>query len=104
MMQVRSRYVRALRTAIKTGSGAAPTYMIPHMECTVQQFCDHLEKMFKEGMTWENYGKVWHVDHVTPLKFGGNPSMEEIIKRLHFSNTQPMFAAENLSKRNRRVG
>jgi hypothetical protein len=51
-------------------------------------------------MTWDNYGE-WHIDHITPLKYN-NPSLEEVIERLHYTNTQPLWAEENLSKGNYR--
>ena len=37
--------------------------------CNITQFIKHLESQFKPGMTWENYGKVWHVDHEKLLGF-----------------------------------
>ncbi len=54
-------------------------------------------------MTWENYGKVWHVDHIIPLLYS-EPTMKEVEARLHYTNTQPMFAVENMSKGNRYIG
>ena len=33
---------------------------------TIPELQKYLERQFKEGMTWENYGK-WHVDHIFPL-------------------------------------
>ena len=51
-------------------------------------------------MTWDNYGE-WHIDHITPLKYN-NPSLEEVIERLHYTNTQPLWAEDNLSKGNHR--
>ena len=60
----------------------------------------YLEKTFKPGMTWENHGTVWHIDHIVPLMYQ-NPTREEVIKRLHYKNTHAMFAKENLSKGNR---
>jgi len=97
MMQVRTKYVRALRRRI------AADLPIPYLECTAAQLIEHLELQFKEGMSWENYGKVWQADHIVPLKYG-NPTIDQVIERLHFSNMQPMLAAENMSKRNRFVG
>ena len=47
-------------------------------------------------------GKYWHIDHIKPLKFienGVKPSIEELKKRLHYTNTQPLWAEENISKR-----
>ena len=47
-------------------------------------------------MSWENYGE-WHIDHKVPLKYN-KPSLEEVVQRLHYTNTQPMWASENISK------
>ena len=54
-------------------------------------------------MTWENYGKIWHIDHIVPINYN-NPTLEEVIKRLHYLNTQPLWASENISKGNRYIG
>ena len=52
-----------------------------------------------------NHGE-WHIDHKIPLKYkhnGETPSLEEVAKRLHYINTQPLWASENMSKGNRYV-
>ena len=54
-------------------------------------------------MTWENYGKLWHIDHIIPIKYE-NPTLEETIERLHWSNTQPLYADLNISKSNKFIG
>ena len=53
-------------------------------------------------MTWETHGD-WHIDHITPLKYN-NPTIEEVMERLHWTNTQPLWASENISKSNRFIG
>jgi hypothetical protein len=58
-------------------------------------------------MSLDNYGEVWQIDHIIPIKYkqdGKEPSLEDTIKRLHWSNTQPLFTEENLSKGNRFIG
>jgi len=57
-------------------------------------------------MTWDNYGE-WHIDHIKPIQFKENgvaPTMEEVIKRLHYTNLQPLWALDNITKGNRWVG
>lgn len=55
----------------------------------------HIERQFTKGMSWDNYGQ-WHIDHIIPL---ASANTEERIKQLcHYSNLQPMWAEENLSK------
>jgi 5-methylcytosine-specific restriction endonuclease McrA len=75
---------------------------VDYLGCSIQEFKQHIEVQFKEGMTWENHGK-WHIDHIIPLKYN-NPSIEEIMERLHYKNTQPLWARENRVKGNRFIG
>jgi len=68
---------------------------------TFEDLKTHMENLFSEGMTWDNYGK-WHLDHVTPkslfkIKEVGD---EEFMKCWALSNLQPLWAVDNLSKGN----
>jgi hypothetical protein len=33
--------------------------------CSIEQLREHLQKQFRPGMTWDNYGQ-WHIDHIRP--------------------------------------
>ena len=39
-----------------------------------------------------------------PGKDGGEPTLEEVAERLHWTNCQPMWASENIAKGNRFIG
>jgi hypothetical protein len=69
-----------------------------YLGCDVETLKAHIEEQFKEGMTWDNYGE-WHIDHMTPLMYK-NPTLEQVCERLHYSNTQPLWASENKAKGN----
>lgn len=66
--------------------------------CTIDQFLGHLEINFQDGMTWENYGKVWHVDHKKPCAAFDLTRPEEQRACFNWKNLQPLFAKENLAK------
>jgi len=66
--------------------------------CTPQSLKEHLEKQFINGMTWENQGG-WHIDHIIPLSSA--KTEEELYKLCHYSNLQPLWAGDNLSKGNK---
>jgi len=55
----------------------------------------HIERQFTKGMTWENHGD-WHIDHIYPLSKAKTES--ELIKLCHYTNLQPLWASENISK------
>jgi hypothetical protein len=70
--------------------------------CTYNYFKDYIESQFVGNMTWENYGDIWHVDHIIPLATIKNVNQIELIESLcHFSNLQPLFAEDNLSKKDK---
>jgi hypothetical protein len=66
--------------------------------CSYEYFLQHLESLFSEGMSWKNQGK-WHIDHIIPLSSAKNE--KELIKLCHYTNTQPLWAKDNLSKSNK---
>jgi hypothetical protein len=77
--------------------------VIDKLECTIDAYKEYIEKQFTEGMTWENFGKDWEIDHVIAIKYkkdGQEPSINDIYSRLHFTNTQPLWRSENRSKKN----
>ena len=84
-------------------------HTIEYIGCSWEDLRTHLENQFEKEaersghpISWENQGE-WHIDHIIPLKFE-NPSVEEVILRLHWENTQPLWALDNIAKGNRFIG
>ena len=93
---VRNRTIQALKSKKSKKT-------LEYLGCNISTFKQHIQKQFKPGMTWDNYGSEWHIDHVIPLKYN-KPTLEQTIERLHYKNTQPLWAAENIAKGNRYIG
>lgn len=55
----------------------------------------HIESRFKKGMSWDNFGE-WHIDHIIPL--ASATTEEGLIELCHYTNLQPLWAEENISK------
>lgn len=56
-----------------------------------------LEKKFDKGMSWENYGTYWEIDHINPVStFESN--LENVSKAWHPDNLQPLEKHLNRSK------
>lgn len=89
----------AIRGSIRAYLGSKKTRRGSTFEivgCTPDFLRQHLERQFKPGMTWENYGSHWHVDHRIPLASGN--SSDEIKGLSHWTNLQPLEALENIIK------
>jgi len=65
--------------------------------CTIKYLTAHLESQFKDGMSWDNYGK-WHVDHIRPCASFDLTTEEGQKKCFHFTNLQPLWAIDNFRK------
>lgn len=66
---------------------------------TIEELMTHLESLFTEGMTWDNYGE-WHVDHIKPMTSFSFESVDDIEfkKCWDLKNLQPLWWNDNLSK------
>ena len=93
MKTLRSR----LGTALKTQNSNKYNNTIDLLGCSVSFLKDYLEAKFKDGMTWNNHGE-WHIDHIKPCASFNLLQEEEQKKCFHYTNLQPLWAAENLSK------
>lgn len=67
--------------------------------CSYEELKIHLEKKFKDDMTWENRAvNGWHVDHIISLSKFNLTNRKEYLKAVHFTNLQPLWADENRKK------
>lgn len=94
---LRNRLSRVLRGKIKGGSA------VSDLGCSVDKLLQHLEVLFKLGMSWDNYGhkkgiKCWHIDHIIPLAAFDLTDREQFLAACHYTNLQPLWAEENMRK------
>jgi hypothetical protein len=64
----------------------------------LREFRVYLQGQFRSGMSWENYGRVWHVDHIRPCASFDLTDHEQQKVCFRWDNLQPLFAKENLQK------
>ena len=85
-----------IRQSLKQNGKSEPTMKL--LGCSIDFLRQHLESQFKSGMTWENQGKIWHIDHIKPCASFDLTQPEQQRICFHFSNLQPLFAEDNLKK------
>ena len=66
-------------------------------------FEEHIERQFKDGMTWDNYGDAWEIDHIIPIKWylDNGETDPSIINAL--TNLRPLSVEENRAKSGNRT-
>jgi hypothetical protein len=53
-------------------------------------------------MTWNNHSQFgWHIDHIKPLDSFDLTDPEQQLVACHWSNLQPLWWRDNLSKNNK---
>ena len=57
-----------------------------------------LESHFTKEMCWDNYGSLWHIDHVFPINKFDLENEEHIAICFNWKNLYPMNAFDNKSK------
>ena len=90
---LRIRLSQALAGRFKTGSA------VQDLGCSIKELQTYLEAQWKPGMTWENHSKRgWHIDHIKPLASFDLTDRKQLLEAVHYTNLQPLWAADNLSK------
>lgn len=98
MASVRARIGRYLRGKTKHSATAEL------LGAPVEVVRKYIEEQFRDGMSWENYGrgwggaKEWHIDHIRPLASFDLTDPKQLEVACHYTNLQPLWAVENLKK------
>lgn len=82
--------------------GIAKTIALKYIGCSREDLIKHIKSKFTEGMNWENYGvKGWHIDHIIPISSFDLSKEEEVYVMMNYINLQPLWAKDNIRKRNK---
>ena len=90
---LRSRLKNIIKNNTKSGSA------VSDLGCSIKFLKEYLESKFQTGMSWDNWSvNGWHIDHIIPLSSFDLTNREELLKAVHYTNLQPLWAKDNLSK------
>jgi hypothetical protein len=93
---LRRRLEKVINGKQKTGSA------VHDLGCTLSELIPYIEQQFTEGMSWDNWSiDGWHLDHIKPLSLFDLTDPEQYKQAAHYTNLQPLWAHDNLSKGNR---
>lgn len=86
-----------VRKVLKRGKGVRVGSAVRDLGCTLGYFKSHIEAQFYDDMSWANYGE-WHLDHIKPLALFDLSDREQFLQAVHYTNYQPLWAADNWRK------
>jgi hypothetical protein len=95
LVNVRTRINHALKGKYKKSKKTRDI-----LGCTVEELKKYIESKFKLGMSWEKRHLI-HIDHIKPCSSFDLTKASEQRECFHYTNLQPLWASENLSKGNR---
>ena len=97
-----SNFRTAIYQVLKENNVEKNGHYFDILKYTPEELISHLEKQFKDGMTWDNYGE-WHVDHIKAISLHNIKEIgdEEFMKCWSLNNLQPMWGQENIRKSNK---
>lgn len=100
LANLRSKLSSALRRYILGGVCRERALIWGILGCSRDCFVQHLEAQFKDGMSWDNYGRGgWELDHIKPLSQAN--SVEEVRTLFNYKNIQPLWKIDNMAKFNK---
>jgi hypothetical protein len=93
----------AIRKKLQLGRGGKRWHEV--LGYTARDLKAHLERQFGPGMSWENYGPSWHIDHIVPLSSFRPSSVDDPEFKAAFAltNLRPLSAEANMQKHKRRT-
>jgi hypothetical protein len=97
--RIMARMHRAMRKHLAGRRVTAASRIVQLLGCDWLHFVAHIEAQFQPGMTWQNHGQSgWHFDHIVPLSAFDLTDEEQLRKGCHYTNVQPLWAADNIRK------
>ena len=93
LFSIRCKFRSLVSGAFKRIGQNKPARTEQLLGCSWLEAKAHFERLFQEGMSWENHGE-WHIDHIRPV---ASFKLDELHLMNHISNLQPLWAVNNLS-------
>ena len=83
-----------LRRILKSSNTKKIKSTLDYLGCGAEYFKNYIQSKMTAEMTWENI----HLDHIKPINSFNLEDHVEFLECCHYTNFQPLLAADNLSK------
>jgi len=66
--------------------------------CSFKEFKQYIESKFMLGMTWNNLGEIWELDHIIPISKFNLLVEENQLICFNYKNLQPLFKTTEIAE------
>lgn len=94
-------------SAIKQSKASKQDRTLNLVGCSIEFLKGYIYNLFKPGMSWHNHGSwerggpmTWHIDHIRPCSSFDLKDPAQQKACFHYTNLQPLWAPDNMSKHN----
>lgn len=77
---------------------SAGNFIKPYLGCDLSFIREWISAMFTNGMTWENYGSLWVIDHIVPFRMFDIFNEDDLKVCWNYRNLMPLLDADNGKK------
>jgi hypothetical protein len=95
--RLRSRVRSALKRNVSGGRSIKTDSTQKLLGISYDELVGYLEGLFKDGMSWDNYG-TWHIDHIIPCSYFDLTLEENQRICFNYQNLTPLWGEDNHSK------
>jgi len=96
VLRIKKRHQIAFRRWINRESGESNIWK--YVGADVAYVREWINERMVEGMTWNNYGTVWHIDHIVPLRMFDVTNEDELKICWHYKNLMPLLRRDGQNK------
>lgn len=87
-----------LRDALKKNKTQKSESVLKMTGCSLIEIKEYLQNQFLPEMTWDNWGKVWEIDHIKPCVSFDLTNIEQQKQCFHYSNLRILFKTTDIAK------
>jgi hypothetical protein len=96
MFRLSSSIRTYLHKSLKAGNCTKSQLTESYLGCSIDRFKNYISVWFEDDWSWDNYGKIWEIDHIIPIC---SIKCEDDAKIVwHFTNMRAASIAENRLK------
>jgi hypothetical protein len=91
--KIKENLSRRIRYELSTSKSKSTCH---YLGCSIEFLKTYLESKFLPYMSWENYGNVWHIDHIVPCSSWDLTKEFDNYCCWNYKNLQPLLKKEIL--------